>query len=952
MNQSEDLDIFVSVLKNHEVLETVELFKTSGWESVWKKFEARCSSDLFKAEAEKHIYIDLLCHRCLSSICPTRQFDIFLAIVEKWYNLRKPESRCGHINQDEKISLIHFLVKLRGQLLEFLTNVPLATPDCLTLDQQRLLIAIWRQVFFEPFSALCLYWNPNKTEQDALAEKFKANGYAGLAAASMYLPFNADEFPLDVDNILEAGVPDGIKTILFLWMVNTPYFHGTGKHREKLQRFVPSLCQALMKNPRIINTFFFFLFVQEVMTGLWRTSYIGGNTLEALSAFGDFISFVMQRSFQFIRPEPAVKKLESGDKLRIGYISRNFYKQAVSLYMVNRVIHHNRDKFEVCIFALGDYHDDISELYKQNCAHFERITQMNELKGIAQSIVDQKLDILIYADIGMDPITYMLSGLQLAPIQCALVGHGTSTGMPTIQYYLSGDFEAPDADSHYREKLIRLPKLGAAQYTPPAPQKFFSRKDLGIPADAVVFISCANGLKHGKARYHLFIDILAKSPNAWVLLKPYAHPSGIDYNFAGELLSLAAQAGVSGRLKILPPVGEAKQVLGLLAISDVQLDSYPYGGWTTNMEALYMGLPIVTQEGQMARSRWGAGMLRALGISEGIAADEEEYVNWAANLAADKELRKKLKAKIKRQVKKAFFNGPQAQRSYEDALIKIYNENIAKPKEAQPVKVIEKPDAPVIVTSLFSGNEENQQQAVRTWQEAGFKVVSINASDDIERFRSCYSEIEFIAASRDARQRFGKPYIYFEDILSYFTTREIKICGIVNPGVYLLNPKLGDLISKEVPGSIVYGSQVDVESIKQVQGTLNNQGFHYFFFDQTITQFYPPQKDFCLGLPWLDYWTVLVPLMRGIPAKKITTPVALHVKHKMEWSTEAWYQLGFDMARNFKPPFDLDRENMPQYAIETLTVINKLSSNISLDTDSIGFRITETQPARVREDEK
>ena len=934
MDDSNDLEIFISVLKNHEVLETVQVSKTDGWETVWQRFDETCNSEVFNDEMEKRIYIDLFLHQCLSSICPVGQSDILFQIIEKWFNYRKPDSRCGHIKKDEKIAMIHFLVKLRGYLLEYLTNTVSLTidPTSLSEEKQRLLIALWRQVFFEPFSALCLYWNPPKKEQDDLNERFIAGGYCGLMAASMFLPFQADDYNIDIENLLDAQIPDGIKTILMLWMVNTPYFHGTEKHRDKLLRYVPPLCQALTKNPRMVKTFFFFLFVQEVMTGLWRSSYIGGNTLLALSAFGDFIAFVMQRSFSFSQPERVVKKLENGEKIRIGYISRNFYKQAVSLYMVNRVVYHDRDKFEVCIFALGDYHDDISEMFKQNCDHFERLTQMSDLKAIAQSITDQKLDILIYADIGMDPVTYMLSGLQLAPVQCALVGHGTSTGMPTIQYYLSGDFEAPGADAHYREKLIRLPKLGAAQYMPMKPETYLTREKLGIPEEAVVFISCANGLKHGKARYSVFVDILAKAPNAWILLKPYAHPSGIDYNFAGEILSLAVQAGVADRIKILPPMGEAKYVLGLLSISDVQLDSYPYGGWTTNMEALYMGLPIVTQEGELARSRWGAGMLRALGISEGIAANEEEYVSWAVKLAQDANLRKDLRTRIKRRVKRAFFNGPYAQRAYEDALIKMVNEPVTESKSTNKVEEIPKHDAPVVVTSLTPGEEKNQVPAMLTWQKAGFKVVSLNDQEDIAALRPCCSGIEFVAVQENVRLLNGRHYINFDDIVNYFKTQNSPVCGIVNPGVYLAKPELWELIQKEAPGSIVYGSQVDVESLTELKGSQDNQGFHFFFFDREFIQYYQEKKEFCLGLPWLDYWTVLIPLMRGYPAKKLTTPVAVHVRHKIYWDKKVWLQLGRDMAKNFKPPFKLTEETMPKYALETLTIINKLSTNISLDS--------------------
>lgn len=926
MVEDQELEVYVSVIKKHNILQTAAAAKANDWHTLWEQFGEEFEQGEFENDTEKHMYTDLFFYQCLNFLSPARQGSELMEVIEKWLNYRKLQNRCGYLPQAEKITLIHFLVKLRDILLEFLTEYPLKE-DFFTEERGMVLITLWRQAFFEPFSALCLYWNPAKHEQDGLFSKFQKNGYYGLIAASMYRPFAADEYAIEAEALLASSIPMCFKTILMIWMLNTPYFHSTEQHRQKLLYYLPMICRALLQKSEVINTYFFFLFVQEVMTALWRASYIGGNNLPALKAFGEFITAIMQRSFVFPEPEVTPGKLTAGKKLRIGYISRNFFKQAVSCYMVNRVIHYDRDKFEVYIFALGDYHDAISDLFQQNAAHFEHFTNLSDLRAIAKRVFEQKLDILVYTDIGMDPVTYMLSGLKLAPVQCALVGHGTSTGMPHIDYYLSGDFEAPEADTHYSEKLIRLPNLGAAQYLPLKPEKLWTRKKLGIPKDAAVFISCANGLKHGKARYQVFVDILAKTPNAWILLKPYTHPQSIDYNFAGEVLALAAKAGVMNRLKILPPLGDAEQVMGLLSISDVQLDSYPYGGWTTNMEALYMGLPIVTQEGELARSRWGAGMLRALGISEGIAKDEEEYVEWAVRFAEDTALRKTLRTKIKRSVKRKLFNGAAAQPAYDKALCEIYEES-CKPKKVQHLKSkTETAAKPVVVTSLTPRNLEQQMVAMNTWREGGFRIVSINAVDEIAVLANHFPHIEFVAAARDARERYGKPYIYFDDVLSFFEKRDIPVCGIVNSDIFLINNGLKTLIDREVEESMIFGSRLDVDQPLS-QAREYDKGFDFFFFDRRLINVYPRQTEFCLGMPWWDYWAPLVPLMHKFTAKRITSPTVMHIKHDTCWSWENWYSMGQEMGKTFKPPFELTSETMMKYLDETLTIIKTLAKEI------------------------
>ena len=137
------------------------------------------------------------------------------------------------------------------------------------------------------------------------------------------------------------------------------------------------------------------------------------------------------------------------------------------------------------------------------------------------------------------------------------------------------------------------------------------------------------------------------------------------------------------------------------------------------------------------------------------------------------------------------------------------------------------------------------------------------------------------------------------------------------------------MIRKEAPHSFLYGSRVDVDSPTATQGQVYNAGFDYFFFAREAIAHYP-QQEFCLELPWWDYWAVIAPLMRKMPVKQITTPVAVHVKHPHAGSAENWFSLGKALSENLKPPFALTWETMPRFADETLSIINKLSEQVSL----------------------
>lgn len=938
MNQTDtNLESIDKIVNKYNFQDIIADEKTYGWPYVTQEFNRIISLETFDSEEKKTIFIDLLFGQALKSISSGTSISHFWDIISQWFTARKLESRNGNLSPNEKIALIHFCLNLRQKLREFIMKVPLSEVEKLSDDHQRMMLVVWRQLFFEPFTALNLYWNPTHPQEELITQ-CKQSGYRGLVTASMFEPFDADDFNIDSEDLITAPIPFCYKAIIVYWIVNTPYFNADEKHRLKLMKYIPELCRAVTRHPEILSTMFFLTFVQEVMTGLWRGSYIGGNNIKALAAFGDFISFTINRAMPQPKPKLIRKDVNSGEKIRVGYISRNFYKQAVSCYMVNRVVNHDPARFEIITFALGDYHDNVSDMFKQHSDKFIRLENMTDFPGIIQKIRENELDILIYTDIGMDPVTYILSGLQLAPIQCALVGHGTSTGMPTIQYYISGNFEAPNAQMHYREKLITLPKSGAAQYLPITADPQVTREELGIPEDAVVFISCANGIKHGHLRDQLLVNILKQAPNAWVVLKPFANHASIDRIFTERIIAEATSAGVSNRLLILPPIGQTKHVLGLLAIADIQLDSYPYGGWTTNMEALYTGLPIITQEGELARSRWGAGLLRALGINEGIAGNEQEYVAWAVRLANDKDLRKRISEQIKNNVEDVLFNGPAAQPAYEHALLAIYTEECRRlelEEIAHQTRLFSKSHLKnqhtgiTVATSLRPDNIAMQKTAIQTWLDAGFQIVSINPLDVIACLQPQFPEVEFIAAPRDGRQQYGKPFVYFDDILAYFKNRTMPVCGIISPDICLRNKDFYEFVKTEAPHSFVFGSRVDVESLSSTEGQFYNIGFDYFFFDREIIPYYPEQS-FCMGLPWLDYWAVIVPLMRKIPVKRVVDPIALHVTHPQPGDALTWLNLGMALSSNFYPPFKLSQETMVRYANETLAIINKLSQEVAL----------------------
>jgi protein O-GlcNAc transferase len=655
---------------SEEILVMVGNNGAMGWDFVWAEFQQAYSKFTQEQSLERSIFVDQFCTYCLRAMNPISN-HVLWDIISQWQLYRPMPGRYSDMQTNEIDGFFDFIKTLQKSLSEYFKKKN-GNRMQLEEEQQNRLYNLWQQLFFNEFlplpSSQVLERLPNQEDDDNLKGMDISTEFMDLMLLSMYHPMDAEKFNINIAELWkDQATSEYCKVILSFWLMHIPYYNLEEGHRQKILTYAPALFSLKMSGSSFIHL------VNACTKALWRISYVGGNNLEALTAFGNFIAFHMEQFFQNKGvPLFTSRKKKNGRKIRVGYISRLFYGQAVSYYMVNRVIHHDKDKFEVYTFALGNTYDEITQIFEKHSdsfRQFKSIDLIEDVYRIVYDIIDCQLDILIYTDIGMDPLTYMLAGLRLAPIQCVLVGHGTTSGLPTMDYYISGDFEPPDANFHYREKLVKLPNLGAAQFPPPFAESIpVTRKDWKIPEEAIVFVSCANGIKHGPSRDILLVEILRRIPNACILLKP-CHANNLDYQLGERIMKAAQKAEVANRLFIVPPLG---RVDALLAIADIQLDTYPYGGWTTTMEALYMGLPTITQEGDMARSRWGAYMLRALGVEEGIASNEKEYVEWAVRLAQNKELREQIKEKITGKVKSALFNGADAQVAYEKALVKIF----------------------------------------------------------------------------------------------------------------------------------------------------------------------------------------------------------------------------------------------------------------------------------------
>lgn len=332
-------------------------------------------------------------------------------------------------------------------------------------------------------------------------------------------------------------------------------------------------------------------------------------------------------------------------KLKIGYLSECLRVHSVGWLARWLLQYHDRDQFDIFLYSTKHSNDPLQvalmQLYGDRFHHLSLAPEQ-----IADRIAQDEIDILVELDSLTSYSNCAVATLKPAPIQVSWLGFDAS-GLPAIDYYIADPYVLPeDAQNYYQEKIWRLPQtyIAVDGFEVGVPE--LRRDHLGIPADAVVYLSSQSGLKRNPENVRTQLQILQQVPNSYFLIKSFnAQPDRLQAFF----FQMAEEVGISGdRLRFLPDFASNAVYRASLGLADVILDTYPYNGATTTLEALWMGVPIVTRVGEQFAARNSYTMLRNVGISEGIAWSEAEYLEWGTKLGLDAKLRSKINYQLRR----------------------------------------------------------------------------------------------------------------------------------------------------------------------------------------------------------------------------------------------------------------------------------------------------------------
>jgi predicted O-linked N-acetylglucosamine transferase (SPINDLY family) len=320
-------------------------------------------------------------------------------------------------------------------------------------------------------------------------------------------------------------------------------------------------------------------------------------------------------------------------------VSHCFRRHSVWQIVVEGLLTHlDRSRFEVFIYHLGASDDETARA-RALCDRWRDSRSVGHPSRWAGVIAEDRPDILFYPEIGLDPKAYLLARERLAPVQAAGWGHPITSGLASIDLFLSGDLIEPeDASSHYREKLVRLPGTGACTAA-------FEGLREDLPAALAEELAACSGPRILVPQTPFKLD-----PHFDALLARIAQVLGRctvliprEPTHAKAYEMLAARVGEALRargcdaqavLKFVPWLPQG-QFLALLDEADVVLDCTAFSGYTTARIAVHAGAPMVTLEGPFMRQRLAAGVHRRIGITDTVVHDEDAYVAVAVALARE-----------------------------------------------------------------------------------------------------------------------------------------------------------------------------------------------------------------------------------------------------------------------------------------------------------------------------
>lgn len=383
---------------------------------------------------------------------------------------------------------------------------------------------------------------------------------------------------------------------------------------------------------------------QYVVQPHWNLAFSGAggdDVATVLRRFGHVYSRALGRVS--VRPS-------SSAKIRLGLVSSWFCNSAIGRLCAGLVQHIDRTRFQVVVAHVrtgkGDvrrdfYTEDLIEAFADHVIELPL-----DLDAARQALAH--FDVLVYTDIGMEPVSYALAFARLAPVQAVFWGHPTTSGVPdSVDYYLLMDGAEPDlaAPERYTEQLVRLDTLGAfyrknesGQLDPAKTRADYATAAPKLPHRGTVYACPQHCLKYHPDFDAAIAGILDADPTAFVVVR----------NCSAQAPALADRLPQFATRLIQVPVLPLTEFVALFGAAHVALEPFPFGGSITTLDAFEAGTPVVARAPtDTQRPALTAALYRILGMTDCcVANDTVAYVDLALNIAHNHDFRASVRSRL------------------------------------------------------------------------------------------------------------------------------------------------------------------------------------------------------------------------------------------------------------------------------------------------------------------
>jgi predicted O-linked N-acetylglucosamine transferase (SPINDLY family) len=316
-------------------------------------------------------------------------------------------------------------------------------------------------------------------------------------------------------------------------------------------------------------------------------------------------------------------------RIRVGYLSSDFCRHAMSYLIAELFERHDRARFEV--FGYCNSPDDGSDIRIRVIAafdHFHSIRNVSD-EDAARQIRDDEIDILIDLNGLTSGARPQVLRWKPAPVQATYLGFIGPVPIPEIDFILCDEYVIPaEQAGAYQPEPLPIKGIYQANDSKREVGLAMTRKEAGLPEDRFVYCCFSNYYKITETMFNDWMQIMQQTDAVLWLVD--------DNQWARQNLRLRAMiSGVHPSRLIFAPRVDPARYMARLSLADLFLDTFPYNAGTIASDAIRMGLPILTRAGDSFASRMAARMLTAIGADDGITVTSGAYIATAAKLAND-----------------------------------------------------------------------------------------------------------------------------------------------------------------------------------------------------------------------------------------------------------------------------------------------------------------------------